>query len=198
MATRKNKIEFDVNQAIGGIAWAAPMFGLMAPAYMMYEKGVYNFGFPDGVAVIVAVAVEMLGIGGVHTVMMVWEHNRKYSTEKNKVPLWIPLSGFLFYLTLITTIVVLVEVFPDVEWIPQLGRAMLVWLSVPGAVIWGVRAAQAEIRKKLRRPATQKRDSTPKAAPKPVFKCPGCGKPFGTQQGVAAHLRHHPECKEGE
>ena len=169
-----------------GLTGLAPMLGLVAPAYMMFEQCRGAFGFPAWVAVLVAGAVEALGISSIHTTMTVWQHNQRYKDRKNQVPVWIPLGGLGFYLVILTVVVVLGET-------QGAGRVMLVWLSVPGAVIWGVRESLAQIQRRLRRSAPQKRAARRKPAPAPAFECPGCGKRFAKQQGLAAHWKHRPE-----
>ena len=174
---------------------AGPALGMVAPAWMMYSKGVELFGFPPVVAGAIGVGVELIGYFGVDTSLLIWTHNRKYSTKKNQVPMWIPIAAYGFYLALLTVVVVLTEVVEGKAWLANLGRALLVWLGAPGAVLMAVRSERARIVDGNKRRRAQPAVSTVNPAPKLSHKCAGCGQGFRNQQGLAAHLRHHPECK---
>ncbi|MGD8457192.1 MAG: hypothetical protein PVF83_12470 [Anaerolineales bacterium] len=182
---------------VGLISAFAPWLAPIAPAFMSYENAHTELGFPIGIAVVVGFVVEFLGLTTISTSLTFWNHNRNYKAEKNKVPTWIPILTFVFYLTIVGTLNLVLEAFPDSDTWKIVARALLVFLSVPAAVILAVRSVHLQIVNSLHRPskknantAKQKKSRAAKALP---FVCKVCGKEFAKVQGRNAHYKHFPE-----
>jgi len=185
--------EASVINLLSAIApWLAPL----APAYMTYQNCRGVFEFPEWLAVALAVLAEILGLASINTALTFWAHNRKYTLDKHKVPLWIPITAFVFYLMVIGTMNVVLEIWPGDRGVLILARALLLAMVIPAGVLIAVRAAHTEIIEGLRRPATQSTTQHEGEERRPARgkaqACLACGKRFNNQQGLAAHFKHLP------
>lgn len=158
--------EFSIVNLISTVApWLAPL----APAYMSFNHMIGPLGFPLWVSFSLACVVEMLGLSTISTSLMFWNHNRKYSVEKNKVPVWIPVLSFLFYLTIVLTVNVLMDVNPEAD---VLAKLFLTLMTIPAAVTLAVRAMHKDILQKLRKPGKKTSHDLPEISgnlPEPAF-----------------------------
>ena len=123
-----------VNMVSSVVPWLAPL----PPAYMSYTHMVTSLEFPNWIAITTAGLVEGLGFATISTSVDFWNHNRKYSADKNRVPLFVPVLSFFFYLGVILTMNVLLEWNPTRPVI-VLSKAFLTLLTIPGGVTLAVR-----------------------------------------------------------
>lgn len=186
-------LEITIINIISSFApWLAPI----APAYMSYHNALDKLNFPPWVALVVGLVVEFLGLTTISTALSFWYHNKKYKSDKNRVPIEIPIFAFIFYLIVVVTLNVMLEAIPNNPFIIIAARALLVFLSVPAAVILAVRAVHVQVLDSLIRrpanPATQIDRVKRKPAKSAIHKCEGCEKRFAKVQGLSAHYKHNP------
>jgi len=191
----------------------APWLAPIPPAYGTYFHVREVLLFPAWVAVTSAIVAEILGLATVSTAMTFWRHNKRYTAKKAAAPTWVPIAGFLYYLVVIVSVNIIVDIIPQVaaefQWVALLvARSLIYTLTIPAAALLAVRADQAEIINSYRRPAQVKTQDADAAKPAPqvkrrskpaanTFRCAatGCGKAYPKQQSLAAHFRHNPTHK---
>jgi len=172
----------------------APWLAPIAPAYMSFENAHTKLGFPIGIAVVIGFVVEFLGLTTISTSLTFWNHNRNYKAEKNKVPTWIPIFAFVFYLVVVCTLNLVLEAFPNNGMWKIVARALLVFLSVPAAVILAVRAVHLQVKNSLHRPSKSNAKPAKQKKSRPAkYECRVCKKKFATVQARNAHYRHFPD-----
>lgn len=147
-------IEFSVVNVIATIApWLSPL----APAYLSFIHMIEYLHFPVWLAWTVAANVEMLGLATVHTMLTFWSHNRNYTTDKNRVPTLIPLGTFIFYLSIVLTINVMIEIVRFGYSPVVLAQGLLTLMTVPASVTLSIRAVFKEKKESIRQSNLQKR-----------------------------------------
>lgn len=153
-----HNVEFSVVNLVSTIApWLAPL----APAYLSYNHMLNILHFPVEIAISIALVVEMLGLSTISTSLMFWNHNRRYSADKNKVPVIIPIFSFLFYLAIVLTVNVMLEINQTgsaIVW----SKAFLTLLTIPAAVTLAVRAMHKEVQEGLKKPKKEVSGNLPK------------------------------------
>jgi CRP-like cAMP-binding protein len=127
--------------------WGAPL----APAYMAFHGMVDRLGFSLPVALVLAGVIEILGLATVSTAIQFWQHNRRQSAEYRRMPVIVPAGMFAFYLAVVVTVNVLLELpIPDQYHIPVIARALLTFLSIPAAVTLAIRTQYAELQREIK------------------------------------------------
>lgn len=135
--------------------WASPII----PAYMTFEHVGDSLGFPTEIAWISALVVEILGLSTVSTSLSFWSHNKREGALKNKAPVQLVIGTFAFYLLVVLSINVFLDVGKIVsngiqgdfyEWTKIGVRALLTLLSVPAALIMAVRAQHQDLLRHIR------------------------------------------------
>ena len=136
------------------------------PAYLTYFHAKNEMGFPEWIAYTAAFVTEVLGITSVSTAIRFQRHNMLYKDAKNKAPFALAIFTYVFYLSVVLSVNVLLEVTtgarsPAVIW--AIGLFSL--LSLPSAVLISIRAQYAEMleerqekqaeRKAARQPSTR-------------------------------------------
>ena len=130
--------------------WLAPLI----PAYMTFQHVVNYLDFPYWIAITTGLTVEFLGLASVSTTLAFWTHNRRYKrlsksgqvitqNEYKRAPTIVPLATFAFYLTVVLTVNVVMDVYGEQAAI--LAKAMLTTLSIPAAVLIGSRVMHGEL-----------------------------------------------------
>ena len=124
------------------VPWAVPVI----PAYLTYFHTMNEMGFPSWVAYTAAFVTEVLGIASVATAIKFYRHNLKYKDSKNHAPFWLAIGTYVFYLVILLTVNVLLEIVAGTRStavITALGLFSL--LSFPSAVLISIRAQHTEI-----------------------------------------------------
>lgn len=124
------------------VPWAVPVI----PAYLTVYHTQNEMGFPAWVAFTAGFVTEVLGIASVATAIKFYRHNLKYKDSKNHAPFWLAMFTYIFYLAIILTVNVLLELVAGSrsnEVIIAIGLFSL--LSLPSAVLISIRAQHAEI-----------------------------------------------------
>lgn len=124
------------------VPWAVPVI----PAYLTYFHTMREMEFPSWVAYTSAFVTEVLGIASVATAIKFYRHNLKYKDSKNHAPFWLAIGTYVFYLVIVLTVNVLLEVVAGTRStavITAIGLFSL--LSFPSAVLISIRAQHTEI-----------------------------------------------------
>lgn len=120
--------------------WLAPL----APAILVYFGLTQILNFPIYVAIPIAAVIEFIGLSSVSTGMKFWAHNKRYTAHQYKVPLWIPISTFVFYLSAVLTLNVILDVSGD--WRSLAAKIVLSLLSVPAVFVLASRSMLKDIK----------------------------------------------------
>lgn len=119
--------------------WGAPLI----PATMVYYNLKGHLGFESWIALVSAGVAEILGLATVSTATVFWQSNRKERAGYKKMPVYVPVACFAWYLLVVITVNVLLEA----PWSPQdlimvklVARSLLSTLTIPAAVTISIRA----------------------------------------------------------
>jgi len=147
------------------VPWAVPVI----PAYLTVYHTMHEMAFPSWVAITAGFVTEVLGIASVSTAIKFYRHNLKYKDAKNHAPFVLAVGTYLFYLVIILTVNVILEVVAgtrSTSVIVAIGLFSL--LSLPSAVLISIRAQHTEAlnevqerkeeRRAQRQPAQPSRD----------------------------------------
>ena len=136
------------------VPYAVPII----PAYLTYYHTLDAMNFPEWVAKTTAFVVEVLGIASVSTAIRFYENNKRYKDKSRHAPFWLALFTYVFYLTVVLVVNVLLEVDaaqrrPVIIW----AIALFSLLSVPSGVLISIRSQFTEMleNKKTGRTATR-------------------------------------------
>lgn len=124
------------------VPYAVPII----PAYLTFYHTWQMMNFPQWVAWTAAFVVEALGLASVSTAIRFYQHNRNYKLDKNKAPFWLAVVVYLFYIIVVLTTNVILEVVAGQRgaWIiAAIGLFSL--LSVPSGVLISIRTQFAEM-----------------------------------------------------
>lgn len=125
---------------------AVPYAVPIIPAFLTYFHTRDMMSFPDWVAATAAFVVEVLGITSVSTAIRFQRHNMLNKDIKNKAPFALAIATYVFYIAIVLSVNVLLEVVtkqrsPAVIW--AIGLFSL--LSLPSAVLISIRAQYSEM-----------------------------------------------------
>lgn len=128
-------IQVSERTLIDNVAATVPWLAPVSPAYMAWHNAVTLLGWPVWVAWVVALAIEGLGLSVISTAFQLWQ-------ERRAGLFWVAVATAVFYLGVIITVNVLLELgFP--AWI---AKALLSLLSVPAAVTIALRSQDGQLR----------------------------------------------------
>lgn len=181
-----------VNLATTVVPWLTPI----SPMVMTFNHAVDILGHWVW-AIPVAATVELLGFATVSTMVRFWMFNKKNKAEYKKAPTWVAALAFMFYLAVVITTNVLLDMWPDVREVEIAVKALFTLQTIPGAVIVVIRSAHRDLLTELEKAKQERLGASIKPASqpaKPAFVCKvaGCNaKPFGSQSALNAHQRKH-------
>lgn len=125
--------------------WGAPL----APAFMSFIGMTKHLDFTPFVAGVIAGVIEILGLATVHTTLLFWRHNRRYSKEYKKMPTALAGGMFGLYLIVVLSVNVILEAYSAKlitwDWTPIVARGLLSLLAVPAAVTMAIRAQHTDL-----------------------------------------------------
>lgn len=127
----------------------APWLVPVIPAFLTYWHTVNDLGFPEGIAWTSAIVVEVLGLASMRTSISFFEHNKRYVKGTNKAPFAVTISTYFFYLLIILTVNILLDVTNGVKWVNVIAIGLFSLLSVPAGVLISVRTQHSELIKEL-------------------------------------------------
>lgn len=165
---------FDLtNSLIKFSPWLTPL----SAAQITIRNMIDRLGYWGPVAWLTGIAIEILGIATLDTALTFWRHNRRYSAAQNRLPTWIPVAAFVFYITVVLSVVIALEwPFESLsdEKTNVIIKALLATLSIPAGATIAVRELHKdtlqELAEKRRERAAKPEKVTEKItpAPKPV------------------------------
>jgi uncharacterized integral membrane protein len=143
------------------VPYAVPVI----PAYLTYYHTRDMMDFPAWVALTAAFVVETLGMASVSTAIKFYRNNQRYKSEQNKAPFMLALAVYLFYLLIVLSVNVILEVVAGTRggWI-ILSIGLFTLLSVPSGVLISIRAQYREMldeREETRKPKQQTKHEPP-------------------------------------
>lgn len=119
------------------VPWAVPVI----PAYLTYWHTLIQMDFPDWVAKTAAFVVEALGLVSVATAIRFWKNNTLYKADREKAPFWLAVIVYVFYIVIVLTVNVLLEVVTGQRSIAVIWAiGLFTLLSFPASVLIAVRA----------------------------------------------------------
>lgn len=148
------------------ICIVSPWLTTIVPASMTYIHTESILKFPKWEAFVTAAIVETLGFAAIRTIISFMEHNKRYTSDVRRAPLWLSISVYIFYLVVILTVNVYLQWTNDIPTANIVATGLLSLLSVPGAVLVAVRAQHAELlreiseQKERRRTPNEQRTNT--------------------------------------
>lgn len=193
------------------VSATTPWLASLIPAFMVYANSVQRLKFPEWLALSAAVVTEAIGFASINTALTFWRFNLERRKADRPAPLWVAAAAGVFYLAVVLTVNVVLDIWPDAV---VLAKFLLSLLGVDGATIIAVRALHARQIAEIEGGRQERRESRHAVpAPQPMmssnpvnksdarpFPClyPGCGRSFGTAQARGAHFGHRPEHKPKE
>jgi hypothetical protein len=122
--------------------------------------------FAPWIAMTAAFVVETLGMASISTAVRFWYHNQRYKKSTNKAPFGLAIGVYLFYLLVVMTVNVLLEIeaglrSPTVIWTIGLFTS----LSVPSGLLIAIRAQYSELLGNIK--TTYKGSPAPGPQPEP-------------------------------
>jgi len=94
--------------------------------------------------VIAGIVVEGLGFASIHRLFMFWQNNKQYTADKNKMPLWIPIVAFFWYLVVVLVVNTLLEIDAGASIVRVIAVGALTTLSIPTMAIIASTAIMTE------------------------------------------------------
>lgn len=142
-----------------------PYFVPIIPAYLTYYHTRDQMAFPVQVAWTAAFVVEVLGMTSISTAIRFYRHNQRYAKSliQNKAPFGLAIFTYAFYLVVVLSVNVLLEVEAEKrEPVIILAIALFSLLSVPSGVLISIRSQYSEMledREARRNPPKQSSES---------------------------------------
>lgn len=156
---------FDTDKAIGKLLGLAPWLTPLSTMQITITNMITRLGFWPPVAWATGLSIEILGMATLHTALAYYQHNRRYSDVKNKMPLFVPVLAFCLYLVLVIAIVIALELPLADEavkaWINLAVKGLLALLSIPAGLVIVARELQRETVEKLARKPKQAAQNEP-------------------------------------
>ncbi len=147
-----------VSSIVGNVASnIAPLGVGIMPAYLTYQHVVYTLMFPNWVGWCSAAVIELMGLGAAQETMIVWNQRRRFKDERNKMPIWAPLTSVVWYVVIMIVFNILLEIKitdPGLTWLKEgihiFAVALFATLAIPGYTLVAA--------KTLRKDAMRKRE----------------------------------------
>jgi hypothetical protein len=152
--------------------------------------------FPLWVAVPVAVMIEILGFSTISTGLDFWSWNRRFSSDKNikRAPLSFVIFAFAFYLGVVITMNVLLDVakaFPLIlseDWAIIGVRALLTTMTIPAAMIVATRTQHHDLLDEIKRDKIDRKNKGVVVSSKTTNRTFGTGRPSKLKDPVFAYM----------
>lgn len=108
-----------------------PLLAGILPAYLTWKHIVDVLDFPSWVGLAGAGVIEFIGLGAGNELMKVWNHNRRYTDEKNKMPMLAPFVTAFWYIAIMVAFNVILEAQPESTFWRIVSVALFATLAVP-------------------------------------------------------------------
>jgi hypothetical protein len=120
-----------------------PWLVTLIPATILYDH-LIEIGWRSWVAFIAATVVEGLGLATVNTFFRFQKHNQRYKDQKNKMPAWLVVVVYLWYLVIVLFVNVVFDIVSGVAWTEIVAVTAFSTLSIPASVLIAVRGMFSE------------------------------------------------------
>lgn len=124
------------------VPYAVPVI----PAYLTFQHTQEQMGFDAWIAWTAAFVVEALGIAAVDTAIKFYYHNLRYKDSKNHAPFKLAAMVYLFYITVVVVVNVVLEIVAGYRsgWV-IFSIALFALLSIPSGVLIAIRAQYSTV-----------------------------------------------------
>lgn len=135
------QIQTDVVRMICALLpWLVPL----VPAYITYSHALNEMGYDLWISVVMGIVVEGLGLASLVMFFQFWSHNRKYKSAENQMPLWIPVLSYIFYLTVVLSLNVILDYVSGEQITKIWVVALFSTLSIPAGMLLSVQVVHTE------------------------------------------------------
>jgi len=131
--------------------WLSPI----APAYAVYRAALQVLGWPQWVAVAMALAIEAAGVSAFHLTMRMWSWNREKRASDPVAPAWVGIALVVVYLVVGIGLAVVIGLVPGL--VPFAPAAFFVIAGVGYAVL-GLMVDQARRERVVASERTRQRE----------------------------------------
>lgn len=173
--------------------WLAPL----APAVLVYFGLINILHFPPYLAIPIAAVIEFIGLSSVSTGMRFWAHNKRYTSDQYKVPIWIPILTFVFYLCAVLTLNIILDNSGD--WRSITAKFVLSLLAVPAVFVLASRSMLKDIQDEIAERYSKKKkvsenfQKVSESSQESFSKFPKDWRQLSDEQKVAVHLASRDE-----
>jgi hypothetical protein len=125
------------------IPWLVPLI----PAYILFDHLTdkeTGLGWPIQLGYIAGAVVEGLGLATVNTYFRFERHNKKYTADKNRMPVWVVVVAYAWYLAIVLFVNVVFDIVAGVDWTRIVAITAFSTLSLPASALISVRANHAQ------------------------------------------------------
>ena len=122
------------------IPWLVPLI----PAYILYTHLETDLQWSRPWPLIGGTVVEGLGLATVNTYFRFERHNRKYKDQKNKMPVWVVIVAYVWYLLIVLFVNVVFDWRAGVDFTRIIAILAFSTLSLPASALISVRGLHSE------------------------------------------------------
>jgi hypothetical protein len=122
------------------IPWLVPLI----PAYILYNHLLTDLKWDRPWALVAGAVVEGLGLATVNTYFRFERHNRRYKDQKNKMPLWVVIVAYVWYLAIVLFVNVVFDWRAGVDFTRIIAILAFSTLSLPASALISVRGMHSE------------------------------------------------------
>lgn len=129
------------------IAKVVPLVVPLIPAYVGYRHvtdKITGLGFDPWAGWSYAAVIEGLGYAAIYKAVQFWEHNRRYTADKNQAPLQAAVVIYVVYLLVTLTVNVVLDWQAGVVWYKVVALGLISLLSVPAGLLMSISAIHTE------------------------------------------------------
>ncbi|NIV40264.1 MAG: hypothetical protein GWN58_65940 [Anaerolineae bacterium] len=189
---------------VGIVANVAPWLAPLPTAWLVYDRTMLHLGWPQWVAIVAGVTLELLGVGILATALELYNYNGSKRKSDPTAPLWLALVLVALYFVTALMLTIALDIAPVLALVAP---ALFPVLSVASFALLALRAdherrlseieqGKAEARaKREQKKRERERADQPPSNPHP-FACSICGARFDSQAALNGHQNKH-RTKEG-
>ncbi len=129
------------------LAKVIPLLVPIIPAYVGYSHvtdTVTGLGFDPWAGWVYGAVIEGLGYAAIYKAVQFWEHNRKYTADKNQAPLQMAVVIYVVYLVVTLIVNVVLDYKAGVVLYKVLALGLISLLSVPAGLLMSISAIHTE------------------------------------------------------
>lgn len=136
-----NHFEHKIVNFIAAVSpWSAPAIPTYFTIHNALTYLLYGTSSDRWFVWILAIALEFVGLAAVHTVLEFWTWNKRHVGNGEQAPVAVAIISAVVYITIVLVVNVALELYPASRYAPIFARGTLSLLSIPAALIVGIRA----------------------------------------------------------